>query len=150
MYHTEASAVINLPPDKVFAVVSDVNRFTEWQDGLVKANWTSAGTPGVGSTYLFVTQFAGTRMDLPGEVITWNPPNGWTWKSNGGPFPVQGSYRLEQAGAGTRITMFSDSEPKGWMNAMRPLLKWMGERTYKKSLTRLKTLILDLRKHHTQ
>ena len=141
MYHTEMSVTINRPIAMVFALVSDVNRFTEWQDGLVAANWTSADAPGAGATYAFVTRFAGMRMDLPGEVTSWNPPTGWTWKAAGGPFPVQGGYRLEQAGIGTRITMFSDSEPKGLINAMRLLLKWMGERTYRNSLTRLKTIL---------
>jgi len=141
MYHTEATVAINRHPADVFALVSDVNRAKEWQEGLVVAKWTSEGPPGVGSTYLFVTRFAGTRMDLPGKIIAWDPPNGWQWKAHGGPFPVQGGYRLESADAGTRITMFSDSEPKGWMNVMRPVLKWMGERTYKHSLTRLKHLL---------
>jgi hypothetical protein len=54
---------------------------------------------------------------------------------------VQGGFRLEAVGSRTRVTMFSDSEPSGWMNAMRPLLKWMGERSYEKSLSRLKALL---------
>ncbi|MEO6063405.1 MAG: SRPBCC family protein [Thermoflexales bacterium] len=141
MYHTEMSVTINRPIATVFALVSDLNRFTEWQAGLIAANWTSAGAPGAGSTYTFVTRFAGMRMELPGEVTSWSSPTGWTWRAVGGPFPMQGGYRLEQAGPGTRITMFSDSEPKGWMNVMRPLLKWMGERTYTKSLTRLKAIL---------
>ncbi len=141
MYHTEASVMIDRPMGDVFAIVSDLSRHKEWQDGLVKASWTSKGIPGVGSTFEFVSQFAGTRWDLPGEVTSWSPPNGWRWKSNAGPFPVQGGFQLESAGSGTRITMFSDSEPKGWMNVMRPLLKWMGERMYKRSLARLKAML---------
>jgi hypothetical protein len=125
----------------VFAIVSDISRHKEWQDGLVEACWTSEGAPGLGSTFDFVSQFAGTRWDLPGEVTSWSTPDGWRWKFNGGPFPEQGDFQLEPVGTGTRITMFSDSEPNGWMNAMRPLLKWMGERTYKRSLTRLKAML---------
>ncbi len=141
MYHTEAGIVINRPLADVFTIVSDMRQHQKWQEGLVEASWTSDGSPGVGSTYRFVSQFAGMRWDLPGEVTLWNPPNGWRWKASGGPFPVKGGFRLEQVGSGTRITMFSDSEPQGWMNTMRAILKWMGERTYRRSLTRLKAII---------
>lgn len=141
MYHTEASLIINRPVADVFAVTSDLNQHRGWQDGLIEACWTSEGTPGLGSTYVFVTQFARSRWDLPGVVTMWEPPNGWQWQAKGGPFPVQGGFRLEPMGTGTRITMFSDSEPWGWMNMMRPLLKWMGERSYQRSLTRLKATL---------
>ncbi len=141
MYHTEASIEIDKPLTAVFALVSHIPSHRDWQEGLVEASWTSDQTGGVGSTYRFVTQFAGTRWDLPGTVTVWEPPTGWQWQASGGPFPVQGGFRLLPAGNRTRITMFSDSEPSGWMNAMRPLLKWMGERSYKKSLSRLKALL---------
>lgn len=113
MYHTEASIMINRTIADAFAVITDLHRHKEWQDGLIEARWTSEGAPGVGSTYVFVTQFAGARWDLPGQVTSWTPSKGWTWKADGGPFPAQGGFRLEQMGNGTRITMFSDSEPKG-------------------------------------
>jgi len=100
MYHTEAHVIIDQPITVVFATVSDIGRLKEWQDGLIEAKWTSKEPHGLGSTYIFISQFAGTR-----------------------------------------ITMFSDSEPTGWMNLMRPLLKWMGERSYKRSLTRLKGIL---------
>jgi hypothetical protein len=141
MYHTEASLIINRPVTDVFAVISNLDRFKEWQDDLIEARWTSTGEPGVGSTYVFITQFAGSRMDLPGKVIAWELAQGWQWRATGGPFPIQGGYRLEAREGGTQITMFSDSEPKGWMNVMRPLLKWMGERGYRRSLTRLKAML---------
>lgn len=79
MYHTEANLLIHRPLADVFAMVSNVNRHTEWQDGLIEARWTSVGAPGVGSTYIFVTQFAGSRMNLPGKIIVWDPPHGWQW-----------------------------------------------------------------------
>lgn len=145
MYHTEASLVIEQPIGNVFAVVSDVSRARDWQEGLVEANWTSEKALGIGSTYNFVSKFAGMRWDLPGKVTHWDPPNGWQWEARSGPFPVRGGYRLETSSSGTRITMFSDSEPRGWMNAMRPLLKWMGERSYRHSLIRLKALLEDER-----
>lgn len=141
MYHAEASIVINRPMTDVFKIVSNLSRAKEWQAGLVESNWTSDRDPGIGTTYQFVTKFAGSRMELPGEITSWDPPNGLQWKASGGPFPVQGGYRLKQVDNSTRITMFSDSEPKGWMNAMKPILKWMGERTYKQSLAHLKMIL---------
>lgn len=56
-------------------------------------------------------------------------------------YHMQGGFRLEPLGAGTRVTMYSDSEPKGWMSALRPLLKRLGEHSYQRSLQRLKTLL---------
>ena len=141
MYHSEVTIEIGRPPDEVFAVLSNLDRHVEWQDGIIEAGWTSETTAAVGATYRFVTRFAGSRMDLPGEVTGWDPPHGWTWKGHGGPFPVQGGFRLAGARGRTRVTMFSDSQPTGWMNAIRPIMKWIGERGYRWSLARLKTLL---------
>lgn len=68
MYYTEHSIVINRPPADVFAVVSNVSRHKEWQDGVESSSWTSARPHGLGSTYLTIAQFAGSRWNLPGEV----------------------------------------------------------------------------------
>lgn len=141
MYHTEARVFINRPIEIVFDAVADVPSQHEWQDGLVESGWTSAQTKQVGATYKFVSQMGGVRWDLPGQIIHWDAPHGWRWQASEGPFPVQGGYRLEVADGGTWITMYSDSEPSGWMRWMRSLLKWMGERSYQKSLCRLKALL---------
>lgn len=140
MYRTEASILIGRTATEVFAVASDIDRMSEWQEGLVESRWTSPSA-GLGATYLFVAKFAGRRWDLPGEITEWDPPRGWRWRSHGGPFPVEGGYRLDASSNGTRVTMFSESVPTGWMSVMRPILKVMGERMYRRSLARLKSVV---------
>lgn len=142
MIHTEASIIIDRPVEEVFKLQTDLSRYKDWQDGLVEAGWTSTGPPGVGSTYKFITANAGMRFDIPGEIIAWDPPRSWKWKARSGPIIIEGGYRFEHVGSGTRVTMFSDSELKGMMKLMPAwLYKSLGERSQKRSLNRLKALL---------
>lgn len=148
MIHTEASIVINRPIDEVFRLQTDLGRYKDWQDGLVEAAWTSPGPAGVGSTYKFITANAGMRFELPGEIIEWDPPRGWKWKARSGPITIEGGYRFEPTGQGTKLTMFSDSELKGMMKLMPAwLYKYLGERSQKRSLNQLKSLIESGNQH---
>ena len=141
MKHIESSITINHPIDQVFAFVTDFNKATEWQAGIIEARVTSNGATGVGTTYTWVQQIVGQKMDTSGTVTTWNPPHRYEWKSTGGPFPVSGGVTFKEDGNGTVVTQYADAEPGGFFKLAEGLLVKQIEGQFAQSLKTLKQLL---------
>lgn len=75
MKRVERSATIPAPPDEVFAYLSDLDRLSEWQAGVVSARRTSPGEMGAGATALVTREIMGNRVEAPLTVTEYNPPH---------------------------------------------------------------------------
>jgi uncharacterized membrane protein len=51
MYKFTKNVVINRSQQDVFNFLSNPTNMPQWQSAVESAEWTSTGTPGVGSTY---------------------------------------------------------------------------------------------------
>ena len=141
MKHVESSITINRPIDQVFAFVTDFGKAIPWQAGIIEARVTSNGAVGVGTTYTWVQQIAGQKMDTSGTVTGWNPPHQYTWKSTGGPFPVSGGVTFKAEGSSTVVTQYADAEPGGFFKLAEGLLVKQIEGQFAQSLKTLKQLL---------
>ena len=141
MKHIESSITINRPIDQVFAFVTDFNKATQWQAGIIEARITSNGSVGVGTTYTWVQQIVGQKMDTSGTVTAWDPPNRYEWKSTGGPVPVSGGVTFKVEGKGTVVTQYADAEPGGFFKLAEGLLVKQIEGQFAQSLQTLKALL---------
>lgn len=145
MVTVERSAEIAAPPGKVFGILNSYQRYQEWSPWAVldpKARYELAG-PAAGT---------GAKMSWSGnsaigsgtqEIIESVPDRLVTTRINfDGMGPSTAGFRLEPAGAGTRITwdLVTDTgyNPIGrWMS---PLMDgWVGP-DFEKGLVRLKAL----------
>jgi uncharacterized protein YndB with AHSA1/START domain len=68
MARMEASVVINRPIDEVFAYLTDVGSWSQWNSGILEAEQTSEGSVGVCTTFQGVSQFLGQRGEWTSEV----------------------------------------------------------------------------------
>ena len=50
MKRVERTATVAVPPDALFAYLADLDNLDEWMAGIVRAEVTSGGELGVGST----------------------------------------------------------------------------------------------------
>jgi carbon monoxide dehydrogenase subunit G len=141
MKHIESIITINRLIDQVFAFVTDFGKATQWQAGIIEARVTSSGAVGIGTTYTWVQQIVGQKMDTSGTVTDWNPPRQYAWKSTGGPFPVSGGVTFKIEGNGTVVTQFADAEPGGFFKLAEGLLVKQIEGQFAQSLKNLKQLL---------
>lgn len=141
MAHLEASITINRPTEEVFAYVVDPNTAAKWQSSVVQAAQTSDGPMGAGSTYRYVVQVMGQRLDTSGQVTAYEPPKKYAWKSTSGPFPMSGSSTCESVEGGTRITNTIDVEPGGFFKLAEPLLMRQQQSQSENDLEKLKELL---------
>ena len=74
MKRVERSARIEAPPDEVFAYLSDLEKLSEWQAGVVSARRTSEGPMGVGATALVTREVVGNRVEAPLTITEHDPP----------------------------------------------------------------------------
>ncbi|MBI5303429.1 MAG: SRPBCC family protein [Chloroflexi bacterium] len=141
MKHIETSITINRPIDQVFTFVTDFSKAVEWQAGIVEARITSNAPRGVGTTYVWVQQIVGQKMDTSGEITAWDPPRRYEWKSVNGPFPVSGGITFRAEGNGTAVTQYADAEPGGFFKLAEGLLVKQIEGQFAQSLKTLKELL---------
>ena len=114
MYTFEKNVLINLSQQEVFDYVTDPANEKKWRKGSVSGEWTSEGPVGVGSTQHAVGKFLGRNIESDTEVMVWNPPNEYGWKSVGGPIPFEVSMKFTAEGDGTQLSFSGQAELAGF------------------------------------
>ena len=110
--HGTATAEIEAPLDRVWAVVEDVERAPEWQGGLV--GMTALETDREGRPTLVETENDIKVRHVKTRVrFSYDPPRRLSWTQVKGDLKsVEGSWVLEDLGDGrTRVTYELDSDP---------------------------------------
>jgi uncharacterized protein YndB with AHSA1/START domain len=110
MFETNNTIFINRPPQDVFNVLIDPDKLSLFQNMTETAEWTSNGSPGVGSTMKVVARFLGRKIESEIEVTAWEPPHRLDFKFVNGPYPAEVSNTLEPQGEGTLLTARSQGE----------------------------------------
>jgi uncharacterized protein YndB with AHSA1/START domain len=108
-------------PEDVFAYVTDVARFGEWQEGLIRAH--AEGDVKVGSKVV-ITRKAGPReQTMTTELTEVSPPSSWAFRGIDGPVRPIGKGTIEPTadGAGSRLRFELDFEGHGIGKVLVPL-----------------------------
>jgi hypothetical protein len=106
---------IDAPPSRVWAVMSDIERWPEWTASMSSIQQTSDGPLGVGSTAR-VTQ---PRLAPANFVVTrWEPGRGFDWTTKNIAVGAIGRHLIEAAAHGSRVTLSVEfSGPLAWLVA---------------------------------
>jgi uncharacterized protein YndB with AHSA1/START domain len=110
MFETKNSIFINRPPQDVFNIITDPAKQSLWQNMTERAEWSSNGSHGVGSTMSVEAKFLGRKIESEIEITAWEPPHRVDFKFVNGPYPAQVSNTLEPQGEGTLLTAQSQGE----------------------------------------
>lgn len=110
MARIEKSIVINAPPEKVFAVISDFEGMIKWNDDIKESKITSKKRKGVGVTFHQVAMPGGTRVESDVEVTGWIENERIDVRSTAGTFTFFGSNILKPVTGGTEHTIIANYE----------------------------------------
>jgi uncharacterized membrane protein len=105
MTSVSSSVTINQPVDKVFDYVINVENHTAWHESLLEASVVPDGPIGVGSTYHYVTEVMGNRMESQMQVSAFEQNKSWSVTTTGVPTPVETVYSFEAAGDTTTLAI---------------------------------------------
>jgi uncharacterized protein YndB with AHSA1/START domain len=127
MVYTEVTIDIDAPPDRVWAVIADVERWPGWTESVHDLSLTSEGELAIGAT---------ARIDLAGATpSTWTvtelePGRMFTWESKASGVLSVASHVLEPRDGGSRVTLWVKNS--GWLaTILTPYLAYVGRRNLK-------------------
>jgi len=137
----ESSIVINRPIEDVWTYVSDFEKASVWNPATLEMRLTSEGPLQQGSSYVWVGQWLGRRIESNCEVTAFEPGREFAYKIVSGPFPGAASTILEPAADGTRVTMRSEGEIGGFFKLAEPVVAAMSKRQIESMLGNLKDIL---------
>lgn len=141
MVRVEANVVINRLVEEVFAYLSDVRNWSQWNPGFLEGEQTSEGPVGVGTTARGVSQFLGRRMEWTGEITEYEPNRKINEKIASGPMSMEQSVAFESVEGGTKVTFVGEGETGGFFRLAEPVVGPMMQRQLEGSLAKLKEIL---------
>lgn len=141
MVEMRSEVEIARPPDVVFAMIADMARNTEWQNGMVSCDWTSDPPHGFGSTYEQVASFMGKKILTTFEVTEYETPTRIRIQSVVSTFPLEITRTVEATASGSRVTAVVKGEPGGLMKLFAPLMNRQAQSSIDADYQRLVALL---------
>lgn len=140
MARIDVSTTINRPGEDVFALLSDYSNGSKWVSGGFKANKTSDGPIGVGTTWHVVSKFLGRPMTSDFEYTEFEPNRKIVFTSTK-PFPMTSTVMFEPVAGGTRVHQVGEAEFGGFLKLAGPLVATMARRQLQSDLDNLRALM---------
>jgi uncharacterized protein YndB with AHSA1/START domain len=101
----ERSATIDRSPHEVFAFLADIGNLPRWQSGVVRAEQTSSGPVGVGTTAVVERRLMGQDVRADLRVTRFEPGHAIVLETDASGLHVEASIRLEPMDPdGCRVT----------------------------------------------
>jgi carbon monoxide dehydrogenase subunit G len=137
------SLVINLPPEEIFAYMSDLENLADWSSVVIAARKSSPQSLQVGATVRCTIRFIGRWFDISFEMVECKPSRYLTIKSITGVAPCLICYRLEPVeGGGTNVTIeYVVHSTGGFLGLTEPVVTGMIRRQLEHDLLTLKDLL---------
>jgi uncharacterized protein YndB with AHSA1/START domain len=119
------SVEISRTPEDVFARLSDVSRFSEWQEGVVRAQLEGDGPMGPGAKVKMTRRVGGREQTMTSEMTEFRPPRSFAFHGIDGPIRARGRGTVEPVGDGerSRFTFELDFEGRGFGKLLVPIVR---------------------------
>lgn len=137
----ESSIVINRPVENVWAYMADFKNMPVWSPDTVETRITSEGPVQKGTTYVWIGQSMGRRIEVNAKVTEFEVNRGWGYQSVSGPFVSSARFALESANGGTRVTVSEEADVSGFFKLAEPVIARMGKRQMDTGLANLKDVL---------
>lgn len=141
MISIENSVFIDRVPEDVFVFVFEPTNAAQWQEGVLLAEFTSQGPLGIGSTWRNVSKMIGREIDVEFEVIDYDPPHQFCYKSISGPIQNKTCVTFESQNSGTLITFSGEGEAGGFFKLAEGIIRKRLESQFENNLNLLKALM---------
>ena len=102
---------VAVPPDELYALVSDVTRTGEWSPICRACWWDEGAGPHVGAWFTGRNETSERTWETRSQVVAAEPGRKFAWEVNDG--WVYWGYTLEPEGDGTRLTESWEFLPRG-------------------------------------
>ena len=141
MITVETSIEIRRPVEAVFAFVSDPHNEPQWERTVKEIRVTPDGPPAVGTKVTKVGSFLGVKLEATNEITALEHNRSLSFKGTSGPASMEGTFRFEAVGEGTRLSGTFQVEPGGLFKMAGPLFASQARKQMEADLQRLKELL---------
>jgi uncharacterized protein YndB with AHSA1/START domain len=125
---------IDAPPERVWAVISDVEHWTEWTPSVVSIKRLDSGALRVGSSADIELRLSPRALWTVTEL---DEGRMFTWEARTGGVVVSAAHIVEPAGGGTKATL--TIEPRGLLGTiLSPLIVWRSRKNVEAEAAGLK------------
>lgn len=128
MAHIEGEIAIDRPVDEVFDFVADERNEPRYNPRIIRAQKTSSGPIGTGTTFKAQTMTMGRPVEMTIETTAYDRPRrleSSTWLSM---MDIHGTLTFDPRPDGTLMRWSWEVEPRGLLKLMRPVIAWRGKR----------------------
>lgn len=96
---------VTAPPERVFALVSDITRMGEWSPEATGGVWKDAGGPAPGARFVGRNRRGKRSWSTSCTVHAYEPPRRFGFSVTSGPLSVAAwDYTIEPTASGCRVT----------------------------------------------
>jgi carbon monoxide dehydrogenase subunit G len=104
--HIERTVNVNAPPERVWAVMSDVERWPEWTESMKSVERLDSGEFKIGSkAKLKIRRSPNANVWTVTELT---PSRSFTWETNSGGVKGVATHVIEPATNGSKVTLIVD------------------------------------------
>jgi hypothetical protein len=141
MIHIDVNTLIYRPVPQVFAFVAMPENDFQWQYGTLASAQISTGKVGIGTLVRTVSHFLDRRIEAVYEVTEFDPNRSYGFKSVSGLVETHTLYTFAMASAGTRVSLFVQSDPKDSIKPEGVFIVKKFKKQYKENLAMLKSIL---------
>lgn len=116
-----ASLEVALPPERVFAYVTDPAHMPEWQKGCLDGQLDGPSAH-VGSRCTTVRRIGGSQRAVTTEITEYDPPRRWADRGIDGPIRAIVQVTVKPLTGGSRVTIDLDFTGAGIGKLLVPLV----------------------------
>jgi uncharacterized membrane protein len=137
------SVTINLPPEKVFTYISNLENMVYWVGAIIAARKVSSGEKPIGTTVQCTVRILGRWFDTTYEVVECMPNRYFTFKSISSIAPNLVCYRFESVESiGTNVILEETINfPGGLLGFAERVIKGVIRRQVVNDLQTLKDIL---------
>ena len=141
MADVEQTITILRPVEDVFAVIANPANDHRWSSAVIEAGITTPGPTGVGTTAHYVSRILGRRLEYDWVITEFELNRRLAARSEGTPFPTRAVMSVEPVSGGTQMTVVYETERRGMLRLLWPLVTRFGNRQWQRALRTLKDLM---------
>jgi uncharacterized protein YndB with AHSA1/START domain len=128
MAHVVVERTIAAPPERVFAVASDIHRWAQIVPAIERVEVLTPGPMAAGTRFRETRRMMGREATEEMTVTAFDPPRGYVLGAESHGCRYRTELRFEPAGAGTRMVFDFGAEPLAFgarvmMFLMKPMMK---------------------------
>ncbi len=138
MAHVEGQILIHRPVDEVFDFVADEHNEPRFNPQMRRAEQTSAGPIGVGTTFRAESMSRGRPVEMTITFTDYERPRRLTSSTHLSTMDIQGTLTFDPVPQGTRMRWSWELEPQGMLKLMTPVVALIGRRQERSIWTGLK------------